>query len=355
MTEEPCLKTDHLVGAFLFPEAWRDADAFRRLVSKLRDFGINTIITESDAYDANAIAIVHEAGLRFFAGVACFSDHAFDFRKIRERPELWPVLENGERRPQMEWYVGITPTDRIHQQSVLQKIRAIVTDYPVDGLFLDFIRWPLHWEIELRPGQPRPPDSSFDEKTLEQFQELSGLRLPQNATTVGAQAAWIRQNHQRAWVDFKCGVISKFVEETRRVLKEERGTMPLGLFLVPNVDGRTEALTGQRLSELAPLSDLIAPMLYHNILLRPPPWVGEALSEVVNLAGRKSLPVVQADSNRDARVPGDWGPPMTVENWQATLTEVRYSFDNLAGVLVFPGTSLVGNGRGELLRNIFAE
>ena len=355
MTEDPRLKTDRLVGVFLFSEAWHDADAFRRLVSELRNFGINTIVTESDAYDANAIAIEHEAGLRFFAGVACFSDHAFDFRKIRERPELWPVLETGERRPQIEWYVGITPTDRVHQQNVLQKIRAIVTDYPVDGLFLDFIRWPLHWEIELRPNQPRPLDSSFDEKTLEQFQASSGSRLPQSATTVAAQADWIRQNHQRAWVDFKCGVISKFVEETRRVLKEVRGAMPLGLFLVPNVDGQAEALTGQRLSKLALLSDFIAPMLYHNILLRPPPWVGESLSDVVKLAKGKTLPVVQADSNRDTKVPGDWGPPMTLENWQATLAEVRYSFDNLAGVLVFPGTSLIGNGRGESLRNTFGK
>jgi hypothetical protein len=96
-------------------------------------------------------------------------------------------------------------------------------------------------------------------------------------------------------------------------------------------------------------------MLYHNILLRPPGWVGEALSKFVNGAGAgKTLPVVQADSNRDTKVPGDWGPPMSLENWKATLAEVRGNFDGLGGILVFPGTSLVGNGRGTMMRNMLS-
>ena len=349
------MRTDRLIGAFLFPGVWHDAESFRRLVWELRDFGINAIVTESNEYDDRAIALVHEAGLRFFAGMACFSDHASEFREITERPELWPILETGERRPQMEWYVGITPTDRVHQENALDKIRSVVTHYPVDGLFLDFIRWPLHWETELRPGCPPPLDLSFDATTLALFEELSHLQLPREAATVAAQADWIRERHRREWVDFKCGIISKFVEEARGVLKKERDEALLGLFVVPKVDGLTEALTGQRLSELAPLSDLIAPMLYHNILLRPPAWVGEALSDVVKFAGSKTLPVVQADSNRDTSVPGDWGPPMPLENWEATLAEVHDNLDSLAGILVFPGTSLVGNGRGELVRTIFAK
>ena len=64
------------------------------------------------------------AGLRFFAGVACFSDHASKFRSLRERSELWPVLENGARRPQMEWYVGMSPIDRRRQEEALSQIRA---------------------------------------------------------------------------------------------------------------------------------------------------------------------------------------------------------------------------------------
>ena len=118
-------------------------------------------MTESDSYELSALDATHKAGLRFFAGIACFSDHASNFRSLNKRPELWPVLENGERRPQMEWYVGMSPTDRTRQEEALAEIKSIALNYPVDGVFLDFARWPLHWEIELRPGRGRPLEFNF--------------------------------------------------------------------------------------------------------------------------------------------------------------------------------------------------
>jgi hypothetical protein len=345
------LKSDQLVGAFVFPEVWRDPLLFRRLLVALRAYGVNALLTEGDTYDAAAIAAVHEVGLRFYAGMACFSDHATNFRKIVEQPGLWPVLETGERRPQMEWYVGITPTDRGHQREILSKIHSVAVTYPIDGLFLDFVRWPLHWEIELRPNHPQPRDSSFDSGTLAIFEQATGIRLPPDTVSTRARADWIRKRHPREWVEFKCKVVSEFVSEARAVLKAARQNAELGLFIVPDVDGRTEALTGQRLRDLAPLADLVAPMLYHNILLRPSGWISEALAAVVRVAGRKTLPVLQVDSNRDPDLAADWGPPMSAEDWRAILVEVGGRTD-LAGLVAFPGSSLVGNGRGELLREV---
>ena len=114
--------------------------------------------------------------------------------------------------------------------------------------------------------------------------------------------------------------------------------------MVPDVDGRTEPLTGQRLEALAPLADRVSPMLYHNILLRRPAWVGRRIAEVVRVAGRKTLLVVQADSNREPSLAADWGPPMSVADWQATLAAIEASADRL-GFVVFPGTSLLDDGR----------
>ena len=145
--------SSRIVGAFVFPEFWENSSRVPSNLRALRDVGVNSIMTESDRYDFSAIEATHDSGLRFYAGVACFSDHAANFRFIKERPELWPILENGERRPQMEWYVGMTPIDSRRQEEVLATIGSIARTYPVDGLFLDFVRWPLHWEIELRPGQ----------------------------------------------------------------------------------------------------------------------------------------------------------------------------------------------------------
>ena len=78
-------------------------------------------------------------------------------------------------------------------------------------------------------------------------------------------------------------------------LKEANADAELGIYVVPDVNGLTEPLTGQRIKDLAPLVDWMAPMLYHNILLQPPAWVASTLAPVVAIAGEKTLPVVQAD------------------------------------------------------------
>ena len=341
------MRLSSLVGAFVFPGFWEDSGRVDSSLARLKDCGVNAIMTESDSYAPSMLEATHRVGLRFFAGVACFSDHAANFRSLNLRPELWPVLENGKRRPQMEWYVGMSPTDRRRQEEALGQVRSIARTHPVDGLFLDFARWPLHWEIELRPGRARPLDSSFDASTLARFEQATG-ELPRELDTISARAAWIRRNRLAEWVEFKCEVVSGFVREARKALKETKADAELGIYVVPDVGGLTEPLTGQRIKDLAPLVDWIAPMLYHNILLEPPSWVASALAPVVGVADKKALPVLQADSNRDPTVIGDWGPPMSDADWSETLSQVAGRSD-IGGLIVFPGMALMG-GRGDLLR-----
>lgn len=328
-----------IVGAFVFPDFWEDAFRADFKLAHLRDCGVNTIMTESDSYEPPILDAAHKAGLRFFAGTACFSDHASNFRFLRKRPELWPVLENGQRRPQMEWYVGMSPTDRGRQEEALAQIKSIARTYPVDGIFLDFARWPLHWEIELRPGRDRPLDSSFDATTLSMFEEATGA-LPRDLETTSAQAAWIRRNRLAEWVEFKCKVVNDFVSEARNALRQANAVAELGIYVAPDVNGLTEPLTGQRIKDLAPLVDWIAPMLYHNILLQPPAWIASTVASVVKVAGRKTLPVLQADSNRGPDG-GDWGPPMSEADWSEALSQLAVRSD-IGGLIVFPGMALMG-------------
>jgi len=339
---------ERLVGAFVFPEFWGDSFHAKTRLAIFRECGINAVMTEAETYDPAAVDATHAAGLRFYAGLACFSDHASNFRLIRERPELWPILENGEPRPQLEWYVGMTPSDRRRQADLFATIGWIARKNPIDGLFLDFVRWPLHWEIELRPGRPRPLDSSFDAATLARFEDATGIAPPADLTSVAARAAWIRGRCFHQWVDFKCKVVTDFVGEARSALKQARPVAELGIYVVPEVDGLTEPLTGQRLRDLHPLVDWVSPMLYHNILLKAPGWIGAALAQVTRIAGRKTLPVLQADSNRDPALAAYWGPPMSAADWSAALGEI--AAPDVAGLVVFPGAALFDNDRGQALR-----
>ena len=140
----------------------------------------------------------------------------------------------------------------------------------------------------------------------ERFREIS-IRHPREPLGSG-------RNRLAEWVEFKCKVVNDFVSEAWSALKETRADTELGIYVVPDVNGLTEPLTGQRTKDLAQLVDWIAPILYHNILLQPPSWVASALAPVVKVAGKKTLPVLQADSNRDPTVVGDWGSPMSVAN-----------------------------------------
>jgi hypothetical protein len=342
------LPSERIVGAFVFPELLGDPTAARKVLASLRACGVNAIMTESDSCDPAAIDVTHAAGLRFYAGIACFSDHASNFRLLHERPELWPILENGARRPQIEWYVGMSPTDQRRQEDLIGRIGSLARNYSIDGLFLDFVRWPLHWEIELRPGRPPPLDSSFDATTLARFEEAAG-ELPQSGLgTTSAKAEWIRRCRLREWIDFKCNVVTSFIAKARSALNEANPDIGLGVYVVPEVDGLTEPLTGQRIGDLAPLVDWAAPMLYHNILLRPPSFIASALDAAVKVAGAKTLPVLQADSNRNPADSADWGPPMSDADWSAALAQVAGRPD-VAGLIVFPGMALSGD-RGEALR-----
>ena len=142
--------------------------------------------------------------------------------------------------------------------------------------------------------------------------------------------------------------MNDFVGEARNALKETKPEAALGIYVVPDVNGLTKSLTGQRIGDLARLVDWIAPMLYHNILLQPPTWVASALSSVVKVVGKKTLPVLQADSNRDPAVAGDWGPPMSDADWSETLSQLA-GRPEIGGLIVFPGMALMGE-RGDSLR-----
>ena len=87
--------SSRIVGAFVFPEFWENSSDVPSNLAALRDVGVNAIMTESDRYDFSAIEATHNSGLRFYAGVACFSDHAANFRSVKERPELCQSLRTA--------------------------------------------------------------------------------------------------------------------------------------------------------------------------------------------------------------------------------------------------------------------
>ena len=338
------------ISAFIFPtvmEAWDDQELDRRF-RMLQDFGVTGIATESDTYQDRLIEKVHNLGMKFIASISCFSNHGEANRILQERPELHPILENGERRPLMEWYMGITPTYKDYSQSRLDLLESIIRQHDVDGMWLDFVRWPLHWELEIRPGKPEPLQSSFDPHTVGRFLEFANLEIPGGVQSIPQQARWILDQHRDQWTDFKCATITRFVAQVKECVDSTRPEVVTGVFLVPAPDNERAYLVGQRESELAPLVDFLSPMAYHPVLHRTPDWAIGVVNEMVRRGYGKVLPVYQVDSAEGAELGADFGPPVPVDEWRK-LTCNAAERDDIAGMTAFTGTALFADNRGGIL------
>ncbi len=331
-----------MVGAFFFADKLHGMtpaqrkDGFERLVGH----GINAVMIESEAYDDEIIADAHQMGLAFWGGISCFLAPSQEM--LEQMPELWPVLSNGQRRPRLEWYNGVVPTVESHRNAVLGKMARIVADHDLDGFVLDFVRWPLHWEVELRPGFPPPLDSSFDRHTLGLFRGASGMDLPVDDPV--RASTWIMANAAAAWVDFKCGVITSFVAAAKeRITVAVEKPIPLGLCIVPLFP----EWVGQRVDDLSKTADLIFPMSYHPALHRDADWVAKNVGQFVAASKVPVVPLLQIDTDGEA-VGADLGRPVGDDEF-AQLVEESIA-TGAQGVTIFTGTELLQGGRLRALR-----
>jgi hypothetical protein len=338
------------VGAFIFPTVWEqwDTNKAARIIQQLQDFGVNTLATESETYRHDLIELAHRLGLKVVGGISCFSEHGRNHQQLYERPELWPVLEDGSRRPLMEWYIGVTPTFDDYNARRLDILEKIMREYELDGMILDFVRWPLHWELELRPGATRPAQSSFDPHTIAQFLEYANLEIPADVRSIAEQAQWILQGHRAVWTDFKCHVIAHFVGQARERVKHWRPETGLGAYMVAMPDEERAYWVGQRVRDLSPVVDFFAPMVYHPVLHQTAQWGIQTIEEITALAPGRVLPVLQVDSAEGAAMGSDWGPPVPVEDWHTVACAAASRSDTL-GLAAFTGTALFADGRGEVL------
>src|SRR5947208_14330556 len=130
----------------------------------------------------------------------------------------------------MKWYIRITPTYEEYAHRRLDLALRLAEVHSFDGLMLDFVRWPLHWELECRPGAD-PQHWSFDAHTIRQFEQFAQVSVPLQA--VAGRASWILTNALEEGTGVKCAVITGFVRETVRRVCGVRSGLLAGRVVVP--------------------------------------------------------------------------------------------------------------------------
>jgi len=273
--------------------------------------------------DASLSAALKDAGIRRAESVAVFQGE----RHWKSHPESRPLRSDGEKISKEEWYAGVCPNQRWLRDAVLSKVRKLARDERVDAVWLDFIRYPVHWEVP----RPKVESTCFCPVCTGAFEDHIGVFAPGHTRSVSAKADWIVHSHGKAWRLWRQDRITGFVREVRKVLDEVRPGIILGLFVLPpGVDEGGKAIvrtSGQDLDALAKEADVLSPMLYHSMMARPTEWISESIREAPR-SGRL-LPIIAL------------GDRKALDQTEVREAARRASAGRAEGVILFPQRHLV--------------
>lgn len=320
-----------ILGIFGTPEIIWDRG------ESLRDYGINSVFVSYRSLNDGVIERVHKEGARVFAEIGIFAGKD----TVERHPDLAPIGIDGNSLSPIDWYMGINPAIDWYREEMLGRIENILERYSIDGLWLDFIRYPCHWEVP----DPKPEQSSFDETSLRKFEAYIGRKIP--GITSRDKAMWILDNRLDDWTRWKCLQITSFCEEVKEIVTSLKPEVRLGIFSVPwredQFDGAILKIIAQDFESLAQYIDVFSPMVYHLMCGFPLTWIREYSLYLKDKAKRAVVPIVQAVDE-----------PSKIDNLEDIL---RTALDErLDGVIVFHTRGIFEDERKiEALKRVFHE
>ena len=127
-------------------------------------------------------------------------------RQLYHAHSDWFWRDARGRRQPLGWYNSVNPCYPEVRQYLAMVMREILFRYPVDGLHLDYIRFPNEWN-ESYPRGARVPDYPRDPRTLALFRQATG-RTPDRAPG--------------AWNQWRTEQITQVVRDIRAVVQTVR-------------------------------------------------------------------------------------------------------------------------------------
>lgn len=280
----------------------------------------------------------HRAGLKVYAEFPCFMGEAW----WSQEPASRPVMAGGQLLEPDGWYYGVNPAIPAVRQAQWAALEKLLRDYELDGVWLDFIRWPCRWE----GSDPYRPLTSFDPITTACFSQDTGIELPSAMTTpfidpittarfsrdelpAAMTAAFILARHQAAWTAWRCDQVTTWVAEAKAIVDRTRPGTILGLFGVPwrlaDYEGAILKIIGQDYRALGRYVDVVSPMVYHRLCRQPLAWIEAVTQEVYELSGKPVWPIIQSVDEPEL---------LTAEEYGQALDLVLHS-RAASGILIF--------------------
>ena len=185
-------------------------------------------------WDTLAVAVEegHKLGLKVHAWFWCFAAGNTRHNKVLGLPESYagPLLEvpalqeaqllmnDGTAVPKNQHEYWLNPASSKAQTLLVEVMKEVVNRYAVDGVQLDYIRYPFQSYSE--GGL-----AGFDELTKRRVRQELGLRLQDGLS--------LTANQKAAFVQWKANQVSGFVKRVSKELKEIKPSLVLSAAVFP--------------------------------------------------------------------------------------------------------------------------
>jgi hypothetical protein len=293
----------------------------------LRSWGCTAVFGGYE--DPRFVQAAHAVGLKVYAEFACFVHQEW----WDTFPDSRPVEHTGQPLEPEDWYYGVNPSHPGVREGLLSQLEVLLSTHEIDGVWLDFIRWPCRWE----GANPYLPRTSFDPGTLQRFRKDTGLPIQCDDAVTAAEQ--LRTRYRGTWVRWRCQQITDWVAQARAVIQRSRPNARLGLFGVPwrrsDLSGAILHIIGQDYGALAPYVDVFSPMVYHAMCDQNTEWIADVTSEVHNVTGKPVWPIIQSV---------DYPRSLPAEEYGSAL-DIALSHAASEGVVVFTLKGVLEGGR----------
>lgn len=137
-----------------------------------------------------------------------------DPRQLYNARPGWFWYDQSGRRQPLGWYVSLNPCLPEVRQYLVSIMAEIATKYPVDGIHLDYIRFP-------NDRAPKGSDYPHDARTVSLYQAATGKRP---------------QADRAAWTSWRTQQVTQLVREIRGMLRSRAADVKLTAACVPDMD-----------------------------------------------------------------------------------------------------------------------
>jgi len=291
--------------------------------------GMNAVFVRSISLNADFFSTAKKQGCKVFVEFPTLNGKDY----LKDHPEAWPINEKGMKADPADWFMGICPNNAAFKEFRAMQLRDILDQFAVDGIFLDYV----HWHAQFESDRPILPETCFCDRCTGLFSGYIGKNIP--GETVADRANWILRYADVQWRSWRISILNGWVTDMKDILRAKRPEALLGVYYAAwypqDHDSALGRILGIDVASLTERADVLAPMLFHGMLARPPVWVGQYLDWLGGIIKQKSKqplvwPIVQAHNK-----PG----VITPEEFRTVMQEGSKSPSS--GIMMFADGSLL--------------